>query len=253
MTKRLPAERWQQLPYGALDGDDEALIGSGVIEINNDNVLLEIGDSPYLLHRKVNEHGVQLEGYGFIDKVPKRVSSIAEALVLTKEPDGQVIVCNEWWTEPQAEAFTPPAFDPELIKIMSVPLNPIEFGFNMDELQVETIGYGDDETAVLVPQDALLSGTLTSRARAWIDKRKEWRAASRKWTNRKPVVYQNITTQTQRFSRGNNSGSGEIVRTGQGVYIRGMFHSMNDWTEVIILNKWHKLMNPVSRMKVKSG
>jgi hypothetical protein len=252
MGRRIETDRWQELPMAAMNSQDEALIGSGIIDFDDLSLLIEIGDTPWLLHAKFNDQDQRLKGYGFIDRVPKRVSTVQEARLLTKDPEGQVLLCNEWWAEPKADDFVPPEFDAALLATMSTPLNPLDYGFAMNEVTVGSEGYGNETMRFLMPLDSCLTHPYTTKAKNWIAARDEWRKAATAWENRNPAHYQSLSISSKRFSRTSATG-GEITRCGQGVYIRGTIHSMNDWNNVSTVGRWHKLMSPTRRLEVTTG
>jgi hypothetical protein len=248
----IDTSKWQGLPRKVMSSRDEAILSSGIIEEGPKDLLLEIGDKPYLLHRKRSSDGELEKGYYWIDPVSKRVATIAEAQALTADPDGERNICGEWWAEAQEEGFMPPAFDPDAMKVMSAPMNPLDYGFTMDEVEVQSGGYGSDEIHRLLPKAKLLiSKTLTARSARWINDRTKWKEAADTWVKREPSEYMGLSSQVKRYTIGTCPDTrGTILRTAKGVYVTGTLHSVSDWSAVDALGRWYKLTTVSKKLKM---
>ncbi|KKK91672.1 hypothetical protein LCGC14_2710570, partial [marine sediment metagenome] len=147
---------YQVLPEGICTGSEDNILNSGIVDITKLHALIEIGDKPFLLHRRVKDGGaqtVELEtnpsshnpSYSHANQVPNRAASIREAQDKVKDPVTDRKLCQEWWAKEMPFGFTPPEFDPELVKILQTALNPIDYGFDIDECSIGTVsgsGYG---------------------------------------------------------------------------------------------------------------
>jgi hypothetical protein len=253
MRRGFNVGQWQSLPQVMMSGEDANLISSGIIEEGTDCVLVEIGDKPYLMYRAANPAGEYIDAFKWIKPVPNRSSNVAEAVAQTKDPEGQTNICGEWWGEPQAFDFMPPVFDPEAVKTMSNPMNPLDYGFTMEEVYAVSSGYGDDEMYSLRPKSELLGAPPTARAGNWLSAILKWQKAAESWEARSPTEYKGLSCQTSRYTtRVDPKTDGSILRTSQGVYVTGKLHSKDTWDEVCVLDRWHKLMTISKRLRVNS-
>jgi hypothetical protein len=257
MTKDLDVYNAPKLPSDVLNGDDHAILDSGIIDTDDEMILIELGDKPYLLHRKLNESGnrVRWEGqpkFEALDKIPKRVASIKEAQELVKEPTDMTQLCHAWWAEKQPDTFKPPNLEDEYIKALSKPINPLDYGFGLDDCVITESSYGDTKLGMLVPGATLLEAPLSQQARDYIIARDCWNLACEKVKIRTPLEYKKLSTKKSRYSYHSQSNDrvGYIVCTTAGVFIKGVVHGTENWEDKTRLDNWHRLYAQVNRIKL---
>ncbi len=253
MRKGFDVSQWQALPQEMMSGKDEGLLASGIVEVNDQYALVEVGDKPFLMHRMQDDNGGWRKGFKWIDPVPTRVATIAEALALTSDPEGEVNVCGEWWALPQAVDFMPPVFDPEALKTMSTALNPLDYGYDMNEVYAQSIGYGSDEAYSLRPRTETLNAPYDAKAQGWMKAVIAWQQAAAAWESRSPTEYKGLSCQAKRYTtRVDPKTDGIILRTVQGVFVQGKLRSKENWGEATTLDRWHKLTTIAKRLRVGS-
>jgi hypothetical protein len=252
-NRELDVYNTRKLPLGMLGGDEDNLINSGVIAQNDTHTLIEIGDTPWLLTvsgEKVSEYigsSTQLlTTFNKAQQLSRRVSSIEAAMEQGRAPEGAVSICDVWWADPMLDQFTPPDLDPEIVKVVAVGLNPMDFGFTIDECTVSSLGYGSDSISFLTPAGVDMSGSkknqaTDSRETNYIKARTAWETAISQYTGRTPIEYKGIHCRSQRYNTSSRSKIGQILRTTKGVFIKGKFRAGGDWNKESNVGTWHKL------------
>ena len=258
---------YQMLPSGILTGSEDNILNSGIVDITPTHALIEIGDKPFLLHREVRDSGAQTvilahnpgssnPSYGYANQVPKRVASIAEAQEAVKDPVDSRQICKEWWSKEMPPDFVPPEFDPELVKVLSTALNPIDFGFEIDECSVGMVsgsGYGAATIRSFIPKKKLLEARpQTTRIQKWKQATINWSAAADSLLKRKPVEYKGLSIHSSRYMTASNDEEriGTIIVTTEGVYLTGEVHSKADWNQSDTLTKWYKLTQHANQINI---
>jgi hypothetical protein len=261
MNRILDTHNAPKLPSTVFGNDDNNLLASGIIDTDETRVLVEIGDRPYLLHRKLVNNGddpvtwqsdemeVGISVFETGDALPSRAASIQEATELVKDPVGMEILCKMWWVERQPNNFTPPALDQQYTDVLTQPVNPLECGFTLDECAVTEATGGGDGVKVLCPIDSVLEEPHTARAKHYIAALAKWNEALEKVASRSPVEYQGLNCKGARYSYSNttNNKQGSIIRTPVGVYLKGKFQQSADWSVAQKLDVWYKLHTKTSR------
>jgi len=243
----------QALPELILTGSEDNLLHSGIVDISPTHALIEIGDKPFLLHRDTESNKVS---YTHANQVPNRVASIREAQDKVKDPVEDRKLCQEWWAKEMAFGFNPPEFDPELVKVLQTALNPIDYGFDIDECSIGTVsgsGYGSDTLRAFVPKKKIIEATpLSLRVQRWKAAAVKWSDAANQMTNRKPPVYKGLSVQTRRYTSlaNDEDRSGTIIITAEGVYVTGHVHSKADWKQSEALTKWYKLTQHANQINI---
>lgn len=262
MTKELDKYNAPKLPGDILSGGDANLLASGIIDIDGHDVLIELGDKPYLLHRKLKDEAPVTGWSGgcgsrwvtlfdSLDRVSTRVASVAGARELIKDPEGMEMLCEMWWVQKMADTFIPPALEDEYIKALSSPVNPLDYGYRLDDcVIVGSLGSG--ATRALTPTDKLLDEPHDHRARSYITARDNWNTACEKLQNRTPLEFRGLSTKKDKYSYTTAPAerTGSIVRTSEGVYVQGKFASKENWETQQRLDNWHKLHAPSTRVKI---
>ncbi len=264
MTRNIESdiESYQVLPELMLTGDEDNLLHSGIVDINATQVLIEIGDKPFLLHREIKKNVPQAvalgKGYSHANQVPKRVASIQEAQVQVKDPIGDRQLCKEWWAQEMPVGFTPSAFDPELVKVLSTALNPIDLGFSIDECNINKVSgssHGSASIRSFIPKKKLIDAKpKTTRVQRWEEAVIKWEDASTKLLNRKPGTYKGLTVHSSRYVSLSNEDErvGTILVTTEGVYVMGEIHSKADWNMSDTLTQWFKLTQHANQINIPS-
>jgi hypothetical protein len=262
MNKDLDIYNMPKLPADILDGDDSNLTASGIVDANEDHILIELGDKPYLLHRKKasdgsiepfydREHGTGVPKFSALDKLQARVATISGAQAVLKDPVGMEQLLEAWWVDKQPDSFTPPGLDAEVQETLSQPINPLAFGYTLDDCGITTSAYDEDSVGILIPTEVKLS-IGDARSKAYTLARTNWNKAVETFKNRSPVEYKGLTTKSQRYSYGGSPSTqtGTIVRSHAGVFLKGQFRSTDDWHTVQQLDGWYKLHAPLNRIKL---
>ncbi len=261
MNKDLDVYNAPKLPTDVLDGDDSNLIASGIIEASDTQLLIELGDKPYLLHKKLtdngnvvrydSDHGTGVPMFSSLDKLESRVGSIKEAQETIKDPVGMEQLLECWWVDKQTETFTPPEVTPEVRATLISTINPMDYGFKLDECSVQApSSYDDDAMANLVPNEGILEAG-GSNARDYKIARAKWNAAMDTFKSRTPMEYKSLTTKSQRYSYGGQqTATGFIVRTQEGVFLKGQFRTTEDWSVTQTLDVWYKIHSRIMRIKL---
>ena len=248
LTRDLDLYSANKLPSGILDGKDENLLKSGIIAVDDETVLIEIGDKPYLLHKKIVGGQVMVRDgllkFSSLDEIPKRVSSISEAQDLIKDPVGMEQLCSTWWVDRQPDNFIPPQLELKYIEVLTNPPSPLKHGYKIDECEVEDRTFKPRTKLLLEPRDA--------RAKSYSIALNLWIIACDKVKNRIPSEYQGLTIKKNKYSYGATAKDrvGEIVSTEQGVFVRGEVHSVENWSDTTRLDRWYKLHTKVNRIKI---
>jgi hypothetical protein len=253
-NRELDVYNTRKLPLGMLSGDEENLIDSGVIAHNDTHMLIEIGDTPWLLTiLPVEQEGAHigsstqlLTKFSKAQQLSRRVASIGAAMEQGKAPDGAISICDVWWADPMLDQFTPPEIDPEVVKVIATGLNPMDFGFTIDECTVSSLGYGSDAISFLIPSGIDMSGGQKSQAHdsrevKYVKAREKWEKAINQYTGRNPIEYKGIHCRSQRYNTSSRSRRGQILRTTKGVFIKGKFRAGGDWNKEVNVGTWHKL------------
>ena len=251
---------YQTLPELILSGEEENLLHSGIVDINLTHALIEIGDKPFLLHREITDGQAQTvtigKGYAYANQVPRRVASIREALEKVKDPTDDRKICQEWWAKEMPLTFQPPEFDPELVKVLSTALNPIDFGFSIDNCVIALVtgaGYENKGQRSFVPKMKILKATpKTTKIQRWVDAVTKWSDAADKLIKRKPAVHKGLSVHNSRYVSLANQDerTGTILVTDEGVYLTGEVHSHSDWIQSDILTNWYKLTQHANQINI---
>lgn len=262
MNKDLDVYNAPKIPADVLDDDDGNILASGIVEANDTKVLIELGDKPYLLHKKVDDNGKQVvydaESGGGIpkfataDKLRVRVATIAEAEEQVKDPVGLEQLLSGWWIDKMPVDFKPPALLAEYVDTLHHPLDPLDFDFTIDDCGVTSTSHDGNTFRCLTPRSELIEGTPDARAREWLDAKALWDKAVEKLVARTPLEYEGLTTKSERYSYGGSSiqRTGQIVRAHDGVYLLGEFRTTAEWNETQTLTRWHKIHSTVNRIKL---
>lgn len=267
MSKNIGSTKYQCLPELMLTGDEEGLLNSGIVETSDAYTLIELGDKPFLLNRDVEMHETGVKGaqtvtqkstsgechaFAFANQVSARVPTIAAAKELVKDPEDERRLVGVWWAKEMEFGFVPPPFEPENVKILSAPLNPLDFGFEMDECKLGSISSTQKALRAFVPKDSVLKVTPSS---AKVDR---WQAALVKWSNaadklvsRTPITYKGISINSSKYVySGTDDTVGDIICTAEGVFVKGTLHDEAHWNHEDTLTQWFKLTVPANQINI---
>ena len=152
--------------------------------------------------------------------------------------------------------FQPPGFDPELVKVLSTALNPMDFGFSIDECNITSVsGAGHDRMIqrTFIPNRKVMKATpKTTKVQRWIDAVTKWSDAADKLTKRRPAVHKGLSIHSSRYVSIANEEErrGNILVTDEGVYLTGEVHSHSDWIKSDILTNWYKLTQHANQINI---
>ncbi len=257
MNKVLNTHAAPHLPATVLNEADGELLASGVIDFNDNEMLIEIGDKPYLLYRKKKDDAVVLwEGistFSELNTIPARAATISEAKELIKDPPGAVQLCGIWWVHKQPVEFQPPTLNESILKVLSGPVNPLEHGYKLEDCSIYA-GWGDSESAIqtLVPHPELLADLLDSRAKSYLAARGVWNEACNIVKTRTPPEYRGLTVEKNKYAINATTYEtpGVILRTSVGVFVKGVITNKEDWGNKQKLGSWYKLDSKINRIKL---
>ncbi len=252
---------YQSLPELMLTGDEEGILNSGIVDVDLTRILIEIGDKPYLMHREVVGSDAQAVSmpaltsgvpvYSFANQVPARVGTIQEAADKVKDPVDERRLVGAWWAKAMEPGFVPPKFEQEHVKTLSVALNPIDFGFTMEECSIGSMSRNSGTIHGWVPRDNVIKAG-GSQVQRWLDAIAKWNNAADAFLGRNPQIHKGLSVAASRYAYSSSEEtSGEIVVTGTGVFITGIIHNQNNWDQNEALNHWYKLTVPANQINIK--
>jgi len=249
--------KFQALPETICNGSEDNLLNSGIVDISPTHALIEIGDKPFLLHSEAAiSPRTRQTSYSHANQVPKRVSSIYEAQEEVKDPIDNRKLCQEWWAKEMPFGFKPPEFDPELEKILRTALNPLDFGFEIDECAISTMSgssYGGPSLRSFVPRKKIVEAIpKTTKVQKWMEAVAKWSAAADKLLKRKPVLYKGLSIHSSRYTSiaKDEERTGTIIVTTEGVFVIGTVHSKADWNQSDTLTQWFKLTRHANQINI---
>lgn len=257
-TRMLRESGAQLVPDAMFKSEDGELLNSGIIDIEEGYVLIEIGDEPWLLDRQLGKEKtgyvttpLGCPRYTCAANVSKRVATIQEANELMKQPEGQVMIAEQWWATPMGPGFEPPELDSEHLKTLATPLNPLSYGFTVDQCYVIASMINSDITLYeLVPKREHLSNATANNTISYQKARHAWSLAKEAYDGMFLSSYKGLSVLDSRYSRGplHDGASGAIVQTGTGVYISGEIKNMEHWDHKTTNLPWHRLNNQCNRI-----
>ena len=251
---------FQSLPESMLTGDEQAILNSGIVDVDASRILIEIGDKPFLLHRETSNDDSQtvktttltsgVPVYIYANQVPTRVATIQEAAEKVKDPVDERRLVGVYWAKQMEAGFVPPPFDPEYIKTLSIPLNPLDYGFTMDECIIVAVTRNSNTVHSWIPKDKVTK-TVTPQVQRWQEAVAKWDHAADAWLGRLPQAYKGITTASSKYAYSTSEETtGEIVVTAQGVFITGIIHSQKYWDKEDTLTNWYKLTTEANQITI---
>ena len=262
MAKAINTGSYQKLPDIIISGEEDSLINSGIIATDATHLLIEIGDKPFLLHRDIKDGDAQTvtlgttrsgcPAFAYANQVTSRVATISEALELSKDPVDERNLVSVWWAKKMEFGFTPPPFNPEDIKTLAAPLNPLDFGFEIEECKLGSISSGKQNLHVFTPKDSILKDTPPSnRVTQWTDACEKWNLAGERLYTRLPNQYKGISIASSRYMYSSSETTiGDIVVTSEGVFIKGTIHNSESWDKKDKLTTWYKLTIPSNQINI---
>lgn len=254
-------DRYQVLPEHMLTGDEEAILNSGIVDVDASRILIEIGDKPFLLHREVSEGDAQtvtmptttggVPVYAYANLVPARVATIQEAADKVKDPVGERRLVGAWWGQQMDDGFVPPPFEQEHIKVLAVPLNPLDYGFDTDDCKIGSMSGHGHVVHGWVLKDKTTK-TATTQVNRWLDAVTKWNNSADAYLGRSPNEYRNISVSSSRYSYASaEDTTGSIVVTTQGVFVTGIIHNNAHWEKQDTLTRWYKLTQEANQINIE--
>jgi hypothetical protein len=232
------------------------LLASGIIDTNDNEILIEIGDKPYLLYKRKKDDGPVVTWFDGVctfnsaDPVSIRVATINEAKELLADPPGAEQLCGLWWAHKQPSGFQPPKLDDSVLKILSNPVNPLNHGYLISDCFIKSEGVYSDATQTLIPDTALLQEPLDSRSRSYLTARCLWNDTCKVVKKRLPMEYEGLTIKKDKYATSStpDEKTGCIIRTSSGVFIQGLIKNNKDWGLQSKLDHWYKLDSKINRI-----
>lgn len=226
-----------------LDENADNLLDSGIIDINNvnDKMLIEIGDTPWLFeHEETMEDERWSWTYNIGTKLGVRCASVTEALIKAKMQPNTISALG-WTMETMPAGFKPDGISPADRITLSKPVNPMDYGFEIEHCQRETTyirgSVGSDLLFLKNQYAGGPQGLAYKAACELFDK------ALSRYSDMRPGRHKNISR-----------NGGEMVRVGgaDGVlYLKGEHRQMYDSSQSINLIGWHKLIDKSSKIRLK--
>jgi hypothetical protein len=252
IRRDLNTSQYQKLPEGYLRDSDTAIRDSGIIDLTQRHALIEFGDKPVLLCRAYTDKrepattDAGLLKWGSLEPLDKRVASIPEALELAKDPEGCEVIAWEWYARPVLNPGDVPDFDPELSKTLATGVNPIDYGYEVEELQVTD---ARDNLCLLAVRGSILAVAADKRSVSYLAAVEAYHEASERFKKYQPEEHACLTIKAERYSSGSSSKSvtGRIVCTTQGVFIKGLIKSSENWVSETQCDQWYKLEKKMRR------
>jgi hypothetical protein len=259
MTRDLDMYNAPKLPESVLHGDDANLLASGIIDANDTEVLIEIGDKPYLLIKKVGKDGIGFKFHGMIprfsscERIRTRVATIKEAKAQIQDPPGAEQLVGSWWIDRQPAGFKPKGLDESYLQILSDPVHPLNHGYTLEDCSIhQASAYDNAGIGVLLPGPELLKEPHDQRATSYLAARFKWNEACEAVKNRSPLTYDQLTVKKNKYSyrTDDTSRTGWIIRTTNGVYVRGHIKNTENWDQQARLEGWYKLNSRINRISL---
>jgi hypothetical protein len=255
LKRHLNTDWYQKLPSECLKDSDTAIRDSGIIALTEDHALIEFGDKPVLLYRRYLDGGAPattdagLPKWDSMEPLNKRAASIPEALELAKDPEGCEIIAGEWHAKLVPNPGDVPLFDPELSKILATGINPIDYGYEVEELQVSG---ARENLCLLAVRGSILAVGADKRSVSYLAAVEAYYEATEKFKKYQPETHVCLTIKADRYSLGSASKSvtGRIVCTTLGVFIKGRIMSGVNWVESTQCDQWYKLEKKVKRKRM---
>ena len=242
-----PHIQYTKLPRTILSDEDSSILSSGIIAINEEYILVEFGDTPYLLARNTDAlkyNCTLIKAF----RLDTRVSSIEAALLQLDEPTGLVNVANEWWAQEMPAGFEPPGLHPSIMEAYRKQLNPFDFGFTMEDCERVSYSYYNNTPDFWIPKRSKHS---TPNGAKWLAAVHAGERAETIFGEREPGYYENLTCQATVYGSSVENREGRLVVTeSDGVYVKGKIHSKQVFDEVTDLKVWHKLIKMSSSIRI---
>ena len=226
-----------------LDEKADNLLDSGIIDIDaiNDKMLIEIGDVPWLFENEPTLMDDKWNWtYNIGTKLGVRCGNIADALIHAKMPSNTISALG-WTMERMPESFKPDGISSEDRSTLSKPINPLDYGFDIEHCTRETTyirGSVGPDLLYLKQAYAGSSGGL-----AYVAACKVWDDALGRYAEITPSRHESISR-----------AGGEMVRVGGAngqLYLKGQHRQLYDSSQAIDLQGWHKLLDKSSKIKIQ--
>ena len=257
VLKELDLHSAPALPWEILDEGDTNILDSGIIDWSSNKVLIEVGDKPYLLtfREGINDSlmfwtsptGSIFPKFSTCDRVNNRVATVAEAEAQLVLPADLVNVLGHYYAKPMPIGFEPPQLVEEKAALQQS-MNPFDFGFKDWECEVIKQDYPPAVHGIQ-PNAYTLKDSKDPRVIEWNIAKDKSDHAANVLSSRLPRTYGNISIMPNRYSP--NDSVGVIVRTTQGVFIKGTVHNTKRWEDKFEANTWYKIDRPSFTIKLR--
>ena len=233
-----------KITHTVLKPEDEYLIESGIIEIDEDNglMLVEIGTTPWLFHQdphyEVNQWKYWTWNYNTGTQISKRVQTIAEAVEDTKLPSNQMVRIGRL-VERMPSDFVPGFTSLEDQKILMTPPIPFEYGFGFDDVVCQT-SYGNQGSGHK-PMYLKTDVYRSTRANSFKAAVEAYNEAWSRFEVREPNHWEELTT--------NERGRLMIGTDGQTYLIGHVYHRYNQ-NEAFDFTSWHKVLGKSPQIRL---
>jgi hypothetical protein len=253
IKRYLNIDRYQKLPSGYLKDDDSEILNSGIVALSEHHALIEFGDQPTLLCRRYMEGGAPKTmdsgqpKWASIEPLKTRVATIDEARELAKDPAGCAIIAKTWYAQPIDNPGEVPMFDPEYSKVLAAGVNPVDFGYQIEELSTEDL---NENLCLLAVRGSIISNKVDKRSVSYLAAVAAYHEAGARLKKYQPIAYEGLTIKNDRYGPTPKQSSvlaGRIIATTKGVFIKGLIKSTEHWTEETTCTQWHRLEKKMKR------
>ncbi len=185
--------------------------------------------------------------WGSVEPLDKRVATVDEARELARDPEGCEIIAGEWYARAVDNPDTVPRFEPEYSKLLAEGVNPIDYGYEVEDLHVEDV---NSNMRCMSVKGSVLENTADKRSISYLAAVKAHLEAGEKFRKYMPNTYEGLTVKKDQYLHSTSAltTSGRIVATTKGVFVKGLIKDGGHNTESQ-LSDWYKLEK---RMKRKS-
>jgi len=214
-----------------LKEDDEKILESGIIDMTDDYVLLEVGETPWLIGHDPDFKEFDSFKYNMAVSVPRRVQSVALAIPLCK-PEKDQITGIDLLLKRMPSDFEPQFLSSKDIEILMNPPKPGDFGFSLTDCKVRSVYTDGDTVAIPLQLDSYAAKSF--QGKEYLKKVQRYNVATTRLKKYVPSKWEDIEV---------DDGEGKIVidfRNNQ-TYVKGTVtekwgprsFTVNGWYQVL--------------------
>jgi hypothetical protein len=225
-----------------LKGDDPNILDSGVIADDGELLLLEIGDTPWLLEQDKtytpNKWSDWKWTYNTGTQISRRVETIEEAREDIVLPANQISTIGRLLRVMPSD-FVPLVTSKEDEKLLMAPPNPFDFGLGLDDLMVQSVYArgGRGCTPLFVKEKVIRSPRGASFKLAAI----AFNEATTRFDEREPGQWEELTT---------NENGTLLLGANEKVYVKGHVYHRYNAAEKADFATWHQVLGKTPKIRL---